>query len=376
MTFVNGTTALLVLDGVHALNGIDDLNGRTDADAIDDAGHAAALLVAAFRPHVVVLILAPVDFTNAVARTLPDGTALIRLGDLDRVRTAGGRTDVRLRAHGDALHATVDTQAALFTSIIPSVTLDVLHVFVDAGLGQMLALVDGTAFALGHVPDGDAAVGAGRRQRSRTALGAVDFAGATVAAQLAAIVKDFFILVLLTFISTRRQLFADPDVAAAFLVLDLLRVRTLGRRRQIDERRTAADAVDLSAEGADAARVAALEEGLALRNGPAVVVAEVDFVATLPVMTAFAVFAEVLRLRAGVLRRHQADHAFGAAADFARVTLAIPVATVFEGFAVLIAGAFVKARTVDQPEVAFPSVRGGEAEEEGVEVVRFGRWGW
>jgi len=125
----------LVLDGVHALNGIDDLNGRTDADAIDDAGYAAALLVAAFRPHVVVLVLASIDLAHAVAGTLPNRTALIRFGDLDGVGTARRRPDVRFWAHGDAFHATIDTQAALFASVVPSVALDVLDVLVDAGLG-------------------------------------------------------------------------------------------------------------------------------------------------------------------------------------------------------------------------------------------------
>lgn len=114
--------------------------------------------------------------------------------------------------------------------------------------------------------------------------------------------------------------------------------------------------MDLTAEGAHAPRVASLEEGLALRDGTAVVVAEVDLVATLPVMAALAVFAEVLRLRARVLRRHEADHALGAAADFTRVTFAIPVAAVLEGLAVLVARALVHARPVDQPEVALPSV--------------------
>lgn len=88
LAFVNRAATLLMLDRVEALHGIDDLNGRTDADAVDDAGDAATLLVAAFRPDVVVLVLSAVDFAHAVAGTLPNRTALIGFGDLDRVRTA------------------------------------------------------------------------------------------------------------------------------------------------------------------------------------------------------------------------------------------------------------------------------------------------
>jgi len=88
LAFVYRAATLLMLDRVEALHGIDDLNGRTDADAVDDAGDAATLLVAAFRPDVVVLVLSAVDFAHAVAGTLPNRTALIGFGDLDRVRTA------------------------------------------------------------------------------------------------------------------------------------------------------------------------------------------------------------------------------------------------------------------------------------------------
>ena len=45
-----------------------------------------------------------------------------------------------------------------------------------------MALVDGTTFSFRHVTDGDAAVGTRRGERGRTALGAVNFAGAAVAA--------------------------------------------------------------------------------------------------------------------------------------------------------------------------------------------------
>jgi len=114
--------------------------------------------------------------------------------------------------------------------------------------------------------------------------------------------------------------------------------------------------VNLPVEGADAAGVAALEEGFALRDRPTVVVAKVDLVATLPVVTTLAFFAEVLRLRARVLRRHEADYAFRAAADLSRVTFAVPVATVLERLAVLIPSPLVQAGPVDQPEVAFPPV--------------------
>jgi len=359
LALVNRAAALLMLDRVEALHGIDDLNGRTDADAVDDAGDAAALLVAAFRPDVVVLILSSVDFAHAVAGTLPNRTALIRFGDLDRVGTARRGSDVRLGTHGDALDATVDAETALLATVVPPVSLDILDVLVNAGLGQVLTFIHGTAFTFRHVAHGDASVGSGWRERRRASLGAVDFSGATVASQFAAVVEDLLVLILLTFVSARGKLLADPDVAAALFVLDLLRMRALGRRRQFDERRAPADAVDLAAEGADAPRVASLKEGLALRDRTPVVVAEVDLVATLPVMAALALFAEVLRLRARVLRRHEAHHALGAAADFTGVTLAIPVAAVLERLAVLVSRALVHARSVDQPEVALPSVAAG-----------------
>lgn len=343
-----------MLDGVDALNRVDDLNGRANADAIDDARDAAAFLVAAFGPNVVVLVFSPVGFTDAIAGAFPDGAALIRLGDFDRVRAAGGWSNVGLRAHADALDAAVDAETTLVASVIPSVSFDVLDVFVDAGLGQMLTFVDRAAFSVRDVADGDAAVGAGRRERRRATLSAVDFTGAAVAAFFAAVVKDLLVLVLLSFVLTGRQLFADPNVAASFFVLDLLGMRAFRRGRKVDERRAPADALDLSVEGTDASRVASLEEGLALRNGSSVVVAKVDFVATLPVVAALAVLAEVLRLRARVLRRHETHDAFRAAADLARVTFAVPVASVLERLAVLVPSAFVQARPVDHAKIAFP----------------------
>ena len=351
-----------MLDGIEALHRVDDLDGRADADAVDDAGDAAALLVAAFRPDVVVLVLSPVGFTDAVARTFPNWTALIRLSDLDWIRTTRRWADVGLGAHADAFNATVDAETTLLASVVPPVSFNVLDVLVDAGLGQMLTFVDRAALAFWDVTDGNASVRSRRRQSGRTALCAVNFAGATVAAEFASVVEDFLVLVLLTFVLTGRQLLADPDVAAAFLVLDLLRMRAFGRRREVDERRTAADAVDLSVEGADAAGITAFEEGLALRNRSSVVVAEVDFVATLPVVAAVSILAEVLRLRARVLRRDETNDALGAAADFPRVTFAVPVAAVFEGFAVLVASALVEARPVDKAEVALPSAGWKERE--------------
>ena len=234
MALVNGTTALLMLDGIHALYRVDDLNGRADADAIDDAGDAAALLVAAFRPHVLVLVLASVDFAHAVAGTLPNGTAGVRFGDFDRIGTAGGRADVGFGTHGDALDAAVDAEAALLASVVPPIALDVLDVLVDARLRQMLTLVDGAALALGNVAHRDAAVGARRSERRRAALRAVDVAGAAVAAQLASVVEDLLVFVLLALVLAGRAFLADPNVAAALLVLDLLGMRTFGRGRQID----------------------------------------------------------------------------------------------------------------------------------------------
>jgi hypothetical protein len=180
--------------------------------------------------------------------------------------------------------------------------------------------------------------------------------GATVAAEFASVVEDFFVLILLSFVLARRQLLADPDVAAAFFVLDLLGMRALGRWSEVDERRTTADAVDLTVEGADATGIASFKECFPLRNGSSVVVAEVDLVATLPVMTALSILAKVLRLRARVLRRDEADDAFRAAANFARVTFAVPVTAVFEGLAVLVASSLVETGSVDQPEVALPSI--------------------
>jgi len=135
---------------------------------------------------------------------------------------------VRLGTHGDALDATVDTETALLAPVIPPVSLNVLDVLVNAGLGQVLAFVDGAAFALGYVADGDTSIGAGWRERRRASLGAVDFAGATVASQFAAVVENFLVLILLTLVRAGSKLLADPDVAASLLVLDLLRMRALG----------------------------------------------------------------------------------------------------------------------------------------------------
>jgi hypothetical protein len=94
--------------------------------------------------------------------------------------------------------------------------------------------------------------------------------------------------------------------------------------------------MNLAAEGANTSGVASLEEGFALWNRPSIVVAEVDLVTTLPVVTAFTLCLEVFRLRASVLRRHKTDDTLGAAADLPRVTLAVPVAAVLKGLPVLI----------------------------------------
>jgi len=158
LALVNGTTTLLMLDGIEALYGVDDLDGRTDADAIDNPGDAATLLVAALRPNVVVLVLPSVGFTDAIARTFPNGTALIRFGDLDGIWTAGRWADVSLGAHADAFDAAVDAKTALVASVVPPVSFDVLDVLVDAGLGQMLAFVHRAALAFGNVTDGNASV--------------------------------------------------------------------------------------------------------------------------------------------------------------------------------------------------------------------------
>ena len=87
-------------------------------------------------------------------------------------------------------------------------------------------------------------------------------------------------------------------------------------------------------------------------------------VATLPVMTAFPVFPEMFRLCASVLRRDEADDAFGAAADFPGVTFAVPITTVLERFAVLITSALIQTGTIDTSKIAFPSVRKRKKERE------------
>ena len=209
MALVNGTTSLLMFDGIETLDRVDDLDRRTDADAVDDSGHAPALFIAAFRPHVIVLILASVDFAHAVAGTFPDGATLIRFGDFDRVGTTGRRSYVRFGAHADAFDATVDAQTPFIASVVPSVAFRVLHILVDAGLGYVLAFVDRTALAVGDVAHGDAAVGAWRSQRSRAALSAVDFTRATVTTQFAAVVEDLLVLVLLAFVGARQEFLAD-----------------------------------------------------------------------------------------------------------------------------------------------------------------------
>jgi hypothetical protein len=82
------TASLLVSDRVDALKAIDDLNRWTNTDAVNDASHAATLLVATVRPHLAIFILTTIDFALAVAGTFPDGTTFARLGDLDRVGAA------------------------------------------------------------------------------------------------------------------------------------------------------------------------------------------------------------------------------------------------------------------------------------------------
>lgn len=79
----------MMLDGIGALQRMNDLNGWTNADAVDDTRNASALLVATFRPNVVVFVLFPVDLADIVAGTFPDGTTMARLGDLDRIGTTG-----------------------------------------------------------------------------------------------------------------------------------------------------------------------------------------------------------------------------------------------------------------------------------------------
>jgi hypothetical protein len=79
-------------------------------------------------------------------------------------------------------------------------------------------------------------------------------------------------------------------------------------------------------------------------------------VATLPVVATLSFLFEVFRFGTSVLRRNETHDAFGTAADLARVTFAIPVATIFERFPVLITFPFVHARTVDATEVTLPPV--------------------
>lgn len=57
-------------------------------------------------------------------------------------------------------------------------------------------------------------------------MSAVGLSGTTIAAQLAAIIEDLLILVLLPLVGTRCALFTNPDVTTAVFILDLLWVWT------------------------------------------------------------------------------------------------------------------------------------------------------